>query len=81
MLTYQRLGVSLYTFWHLLLLISSKFTVVNSLGCSDVDSAGHLDIPAGTVSIGDDAFRDCVSLETVSIPDSVTSIGGGLSVH
>ena len=33
------------------------------------------DIPSWVTSIGNDAFRDCISLSSINIPSSVTSIG------
>ena len=49
-------------------------------GCVDAcliapDAAGHVDVPAGTTSIG--GFRGCTSLVSISLPPSITSIGGG----
>jgi hypothetical protein len=46
----------------------------------DVAASGALLIPASiegkpVTSIGDSAFRDCVNLSSIEIPDSVTSIG------
>ena len=34
------------------------------------------DIPSWVTSIGNDAFRDCISLSSINIPSSVTSISG-----
>ena len=42
----------------------------------DSKAIAEIVITSGT-SISDSAFRDCTSLTTVTIPDSVTSIGGG----
>jgi len=37
--------------------------------------AGAYAIPDGVISIGDEAFFDCIRLQNISIPSSVTSIG------
>ena len=50
-------------------------------GCAiQPDSNGHVNIPndpKGWTSIGNDAFSSCTSLRSVTIGDSVTSIGNG----
>ena len=33
-------------------------------------------IPDGNKTIADEAFKDCINVTSVTIPDSVTSIGG-----
>ena len=43
--------------------------------CTDVDSNGHVTIEDGATSIAKDAFRGCTSLTSITMPDSVTSIG------
>jgi hypothetical protein len=45
-----------------------------SLGCNDVDSNGHIDIPAGIWVVPGGGFTDCNALTSVTIPASVTSI-------
>ncbi len=40
---------------------------------------GHYTIPDNVTSIADTAFYDCSRLTSVTIPDSVTTIGGGPS--
>ena len=45
-------------------------------GCAIVpDSNGHVDIPSTWTSIGYKAFQSCRSLTTITIPDSVKTIG------
>ena len=39
------------------------------------DAAGHVEIPAGTISIGSDAFSGCSLLTSVSFPSSLQDIG------
>ena len=41
---------------------------------SDIDAYGHFKIPDGVTRIGESAFEDCFSLETIDIPNSVTRI-------
>ena len=41
--------------------------------CPDAD--GHVDYPPGEVAIADSAFKGCGLLKTITIPDSVSSIG------
>ena len=59
----------------ILLVLARQLTLVFA-GCAiQPDANGHVDIPSSWKSIGVKAFSYCISLETVSIPDSVTSIG------
>ena len=39
------------------------------------DSNGHVDIPSSWTEIPEDSFKKCSALKSVTIPDSVTSIG------
>ena len=39
------------------------------------DANGHVNIPYGETSIGNEAFRDCSSLISITLPDSLQSIG------
>ena len=52
---------------------------VTEAGCwITPDTNGHVDVPEGTLTIGTDVFStfaECFSLKSVSIPNSVTSIG------
>ena len=41
-----------------------------------IDENGHADIPAGTMYIKEEAFRNCSKLISVTIPDSVLEIRG-----
>ena len=58
-----------------LLSVSLQISRIDA-GCAITpDEAGHVDIPSDWTSIDGNAFYGCSSLKTVSIPDSVTSIG------
>ena len=41
------------------------------------DANGHAVVPDGVTSIGEEAFRNCVSLISIALPESLTSIGWG----
>ena len=59
----------------ILLLIWSNLVSICMAGCAiRPDSNGHVTISSSWSSIGNDAFRDCDALQSVTIPDTVTSI-------
>ncbi len=60
----------------ILIMMATKITLVLAGCATEPDANGHVDIPSTWKSIGNSAFRGYCSLETVSIPDSVMSIGG-----
>ena len=43
--------------------------------CTRAQARSVYEVPQGTLSIGDKAFRNCAWLAAVTIPDSVTAIG------
>ena len=47
-------------------------------GCDiEPDENGHVTIPEGTTAIADHAFRDCLSITSITWPSTLTSIGYG----
>lgn len=54
---------------------ANDFIIENGVLKKYTGSGGDVVIPDGVTTIGDCAFKECVSLITVTIPDSVTSIG------
>ena len=49
--------------------------VVVYAGCAITpDSNGHVNIPSSWTKIGYNAFKECTSLTSVTIPDGVTTI-------
>ena len=57
-----------------LLLLFLFFVGANAACEITPDSNGHVDIPAGTTTIGRYAYQDCTALISVTIPDGVTLI-------
>lgn len=54
---------------------------VNEINCEafkNCSSIKCINIPSGTVAIGDYAFAECHSLQTVQIPESVRKLGEGI---
>ena len=41
------------------------------------DANGHVDYPAGEISVGNYAFQGCTALRSITLPSSLTSIGFG----
>lgn len=39
------------------------------------DGAGHVDVPAGTTSIANSAYKDCTSLVSITFPASLQTVG------
>jgi len=48
---------------------------IGNSACAYNDDLIEIELPSGLTSIGEEAFRDCSSLETISIPSSVVTIG------
>ncbi len=49
--------------------------ISNHLIKANTDISGSYEIKEGTLAIADEAFDDCISLKSITIPNSVTSIG------
>ena len=56
----------------------SNLTAIGQYGFAGVQRCGRHDLPDGLVSIGANAFGFGGNLSVVTIPSSVTSIGGGV---
>jgi hypothetical protein len=54
---------------------SGTFTITDNIVTGNTDCVGAAAIPTGVTSIGEDAFYFNTSLTSVTIPNSVTSIG------
>jgi len=62
--------------WCAFLLFLARGAIVADAGCAITpDSSGHVNIPDSWSSIEDRAFEKCVSLISVTVSDTVTSIG------
>ena len=53
---------------------SSSYTITDYVVTSGKDCSGDFVIPSGVTGISDDAFRQAVSLKTITIPATVTHI-------
>ena len=74
-------NVILYALWTSSnLTITSSGTIVTITGYTTAPS-GLLTIPRGVTNVGDNAFRHCTALTSLSFPSSVTSIGDDAFRH
>lgn len=79
---YQRNGETLSLvdgsrFTGALLRVAPRTTRVGRGALAQCDALEHVVLPAGVVSIGENAFRGCRKLKRIDVPESLEEIGSG----